>query len=576
MRALIHQNERPRRAVWEDLCELVLAWPSATHLREVALPYAQQHLDAWDDADRSAPASWRLLLREGQLPEPLMSLVRRLKLGKLREEQFDALLERGDLSDILTLQARGWGHDEEPLERFLASDAFEELEELTYARDKTRTSTEDARRVARTFGASTSFPNLHRLTLHGWKMMTSGARLLRVGGSLSRLGALGLIDADLSAQGIAELLEPGSWPSLTHLELRGNAVGNEGLAHIARWGGDGRLSHLGLQRSVIGADAAGLFAREPAFSGLISLDVTENTWLRPGIAQLARAPFIRNLISLRVGQGVLDDSSLERLLAGSNLAHLEHLSMPWSDVTDRAIHALTGSSMRSLRALDLNQNWQITHEGIERLANAPLAMSLDELRICGVKLGIAGTDSLVDGRFLTSLRRLAVAGCELGDDAATALFAAPSMAMLEALNLSKNELGDRALEALSRTMHLYNLTSLDLSRNRGITSDGIIALMNSPACANLTRLDLSETSVDDRALVAIAQSPYLVRLRSLSIRHTEVSIVGFRALASAPHLRFMEEVETYGLDLSDAHTRELRELSGEVTPWLDGLLGRIG
>ena len=575
LRALLHQRERPRRDVWEDLCELLLAWPSAEHLEEVAIPYVERLLEPWPEEARDAPILWRELLRDGSLPAPLLQLVRTLRLGPFEEEaHFDALLERADLGELLELSLPGWRFSRTQLMRLTKREPFGELEALEFSRGRgsMSASRDDAILLARELGAATAFPCLHRLTLSGWKIGDRGARLLQAGGALRRIGALELVGAEISASGLAQMLEPGSWPSLTHLELRENPLGNEGLATIARWAGPGRLSHLGLRDTVLGADAPLLLASDPAFSGLISLDLSENAWIQDGLARLARAPLMRNLVSLEICHGGLDERTFATLLAGSNLNHLERLRIPGNGLDDEVLYELAGSSLRSLRLLDLNQNSLLCEDGLEALVNSPVSASLEELRFCGIGLP-EGHNVFGNARFMTSLRRLILSGCRLTDEDVVDIFGTPNMAKLEKLNLSNNVFGDRALDALAHSMHIRGLRHLDLSRT-GITSAGVARLMRSPAVSALVSLDLSETAIDDEALVAIAESNHLGRLRSLSFRHTDVSYKGWQALSSSPNAHYLEQIGVFGSSLSVPGVLELVARSEHLGPWIHRALER--
>lgn len=575
LRALLHQRERPRRHVWEDMCELLLAWPHSEHLEQVAIPYAERHLEPWPEDAREAPILWRELLRQGSLAQPLLRLVRALHLGAVPDDSlFERFLQRGDLGELLELAFPGWRFSKQQLTQLTRREPFGELEALSFSKGRGSRSAnrEDAVLLARELGAAQSFPDLHRLTLSGWKIGDRGARLLHAGGALHRIGALELIDAEISAAGLARLLEPGSWPALTHLALRQNAIGNEGLATIARWAGPGRLSHLGLRDTVLGADAPSLLARDPAFSGLISLDISENMWMQNELSQLARAPMMRNLISLEICHGGLDERTFATLLAGANLDHLERLRIPGNGLDDEVLFALAGSSLRSLKLLDLNQNSLLCADGLEALANAPVSATLEELRFCGIQIPEGG-DVFGRARFMTSLRRLILSGCWLEDEEVVEIFGTPNMAMLEKLNLSNNLFGDRALDALSNSMHIRGLRHLDISRTQ-ISSAGIARLMRSPAVSQLATLDISETSIDDDALIAIAESEHLGRLRSLSFRHTDVSERGWRALASSPNARFLERVDVFGRSLDVPEVLELVAQSEHLGPWIHRALER--
>jgi hypothetical protein len=48
----------PDPLAWGALCDLLDRWPDVTSLRDVALPYALDHLASWPDALRAAPAHW--------------------------------------------------------------------------------------------------------------------------------------------------------------------------------------------------------------------------------------------------------------------------------------------------------------------------------------------------------------------------------------------------------------------------------------------------------------------------------------------------------------------------------------
>lgn len=77
LRGLLY--EPPSASAWGQLCALFDAWTDDLALREIALDYAQQHLDAWPDKLRDAPPAWsRAVLTQD--PPPAWRLVRQLSL----------------------------------------------------------------------------------------------------------------------------------------------------------------------------------------------------------------------------------------------------------------------------------------------------------------------------------------------------------------------------------------------------------------------------------------------------------------------------------------------------------------
>src|SRR5205823_1557583 len=108
-----------------------------------------------------------------------------------------------------------------------------------------------------------------------------------------------------------------------------------------------------------------------------------------GVNLLVRSPYLTGVQALDLGFNGLDDAGV-RVLAKA-------------------------ATLPALRELWLNENEQITGEGVRFLAESPFFAGLTALDLSGNDVNDAGVRAVVEGRASTRLRSLKLANNHIGD-----------------------------------------------------------------------------------------------------------------------------------------------------------------
>jgi uncharacterized protein (TIGR02996 family) len=228
--------------------------------------------------------------------------------------------------------------------------------------------------------------------------------------------------------------------------------------------------------------------------------------------------------------------------------------------------------LAGLTALDLSDN-AIGVDGLRALASSPYLQSLRHLGLSGNAIEPAWGDILAASPFLTGLTSLTVSGADesdfgqLGDEGVTALVASPNCANLTRLNLSHSGVGDRGAEVVARRPHLANLTDLGLFRSR-IGPEGAAALADSALLAGLTYLSLGGNRLGDSGAIALAAAPGATGLYFLDVGWG-VGQAGAEALLRSPHLSGLCYLGAARLSCDPVTLAGLRQRFGNVSTDVD-------
>jgi uncharacterized protein (TIGR02996 family) len=137
--------------------------------------------------------------------------------------------------------------------------------------------------------------------------------------------------------------------------------------------------------------------------------------------------------------------------------------------------------------------------------------------------------------------RLGFFGTQDGPEWVCELASLPRLADLTALNLYQTSLHDAGVIALLESPHLAGLTYLSLRATGHATQVGSGAararvLAGSPHLARLNALNLGCNRIDTEGTVALANSPHLAQLTFLDLHGALMRDAGAEALAKSPHL----------------------------------------
>ena len=104
--------------------------------------------------------------------------------------------------------------------------------------------------------------------------------------------------------------------------------------------------------------------------------------------------------------------------------------------------------MPALELLELTYNRDLTHAGIEALADSQRLATLTSLWLRQTSIGPDGARALARSPHAAGLRSLNLLECHVGDEGAKALLDSPHLAGLTELQLSGNRLSDDMRTAL--------------------------------------------------------------------------------------------------------------------------------
>lgn len=200
------------------------------------------------------------------------------------------------------------------------------------------------------------------------------------------------------------------------------------------------------------------------------------------------------------------------------------------------------------------------------LAAAPWAHRLTRLRASWNGLGPTGARALLACRAFGALRHLNLNETEIGPSGLAALAANPALRGLRALDLGtahrRPELTPTHIESFLARLDAPDLRHLDLSGRR--IGPRAARRLADPKFAALTRLDLRECNLNDRALAALAAAPSLSGLIELKLENNAIG-AGAEVLADRGVLPRLAACALDGNPVPAAVARRLRRRPGVRT-----------
>lgn len=225
----------------------------------------------------------------------------------------------------------------------------------------------------------------------------------------------------------------------------------------------------------------------------------------------------------RFGLPVAVVSSISTFQQVANELHAAGIS--WVRIkTRRGLRSLRdGGELANVRLFDLS-GCRLSAEEIQVLAECPHLQNLRWLGLARTGITLNGVRALLQSSYLQGLRGIDLEGNDLKGSTGFALAEARDHPGLEVMELGRNDLdarstwsitgachagkvtrlrldgnplGDWGVEDLARSKGMTHLRSLDLARC-GITTDGAMALAESPHLSGVSQLNLADNPIGPR------------------------------------------------------------------------------
>jgi Ran GTPase-activating protein (RanGAP) involved in mRNA processing and transport len=221
------------------------------------------------------------------------------------------------------------------------------------------------------------------------------------------------------------------------------------------------------------------------------------------------------------------------------LANLDTLDLGFNGLDDAGVAALARSGgFRGLATLILNDNAQISAEGVRALADSPFFGGLAALDVSRNDISDAGVRAVAAGGAFPRLHTLRLCGNPVGDAGVAALVRSPLFGRMlgrsSHLELRKTGVGPAGAVVLAASPALARCTTLDLSENY-LGENGFLELVNSPHLGDLRALKLGRNEIPDAAVSRArdALPGLLTRLHLLDLSDNRLTRVGIRILEDA-------------------------------------------
>ncbi len=227
----------------------------------------------------------------------------------------------------------------------------------------------------------------------------------------------------------------------------------------------------------------------------------------PLLPKLAASPLFRQVRELDLCGNDLGKDGVRVLLNSPHLQTLQSLDLGFNGLDDRAVAALAGAStLPALTALYLNDNGQITSDGIRELARSP---------------------------FYGGLTRLDISGNDINESGVEAIVASPGLAHLHHLRVIGNRIGDAGVTALARSTLLNRMVQQDRRIElfgNAIGSVGVAELLHGLGDSRCVVLDLTGNDLGDLGFAILVQSGRLAHLRVLKLGRNKITDAGVNSV----------------------------------------------
>lgn len=260
------------------------------------------------------------------------------------------------------------------------------------------------------------------------------------------------------------------------------------------------------------------------------------------LPRLVQCPFLAAVSELDLCGGDLGNGGVNLLVRSPHLGGVRELDLGFNGLDDAGVRILArASAVPNLHALALNDNGQITWDGVRALADSPFFAGLTRLDLSGNDVNDAGVEAVIRGRATGRLHTLTFDRNHVGDAGVAALAGSSLLRRMLArdprLDLRANVVGPAGAEALAGCPALAAVTTLDLGGNY-LGDRGVIALAASGRLGNVRTLRLSRNQVGDAGAVRLAAAAgAMPELRALDLSGNRLSGRGVEALRAAATAR---------------------------------------
>ncbi len=352
------------------------------------------------------------------------------------------------------------------------------------------------------------FPSLRHLDLKLNPIGDDGVRFLGAWEALGQLASLNLRYSSITGDGVEMLMRSLRTTELREIYLGGNLIGPEEAGHLARCAQltGLKLLDLGHTPSFHEIDDQTVYALSSLQrhrGGLVSASAGPQYTLGPdGIAALMESEHLLGLERLDVYENALGPAGGRAIAQASAPRALRWLDVSINDIGDEGAHALLGSTIcQGLRTLDLSFN-TIHAAGLAPISGAQwnYLEELRALKLRGNPLGLAGIEALAKSRLMGQVHTLDLYDVQMGAQGLEQLVGALGPQLTD-LDVSGNPIEAQALiEVFTHAEHLAGLERLTLDHYGadGSTRDVIEALSATPHLKDCALTGVVQSSMSAR------------------------------------------------------------------------------
>jgi hypothetical protein len=194
---------------------------------------------------------------------------------------------------------------------------------------------------------------------------------------------------------------------------------------------------------------------------------------------------------------------LERWLEEPGVTQISALDLGWCSIGELQMERLAQSPLFvGINELELSNN-RLRNRGFRHLIQSPNLTQLGSLNIENNQISREGLLSWRDFKTAFQLKRLIFSENSIGPHGLEYLFDSPNVSSLKYLELANTKLRNAGPKWIAKSAYLKNLVELDISNN-GISNLGIRELLDCTSLESLKSLDLSHNWMDDKGAETIA------------------------------------------------------------------------